>query len=291
MPYLIQNDFKRAIQLGNLNQVIGSDYSIINSWLLAAQEKASSYLIQKYDTSNEFTETVKWIKSNPYKAANRVYLDAAVYNPALNYAIGDVCIYQNNFYTATSNSVGITFNPANWSTPIPQYTLYFGAYPNPPFDVYGYYNKGDRVFWKNNVYTATNPTAQTNDAYVLQYGTFNNIPLRNYFPDAPQQTQWSSGVAYIIPANIDITNTAYWTQGDNRGQQMVQTVINLVLYYAHSRISPTSVPEHIKTNYMESINWLKDACDGIITPNLSKVQPNRGNKIRFGGNIRNNNSY
>lgn len=291
MPYLFQNDFKKQIQLGNLQQVIGTDYTIINSWILAAQEKAKSYLVQKYLVDQEFTDTNIWKGSNTYNAANRVYLDAPAYDATKTYNIGDYTTFQNNFYIAISVSTAIAFNAANWNTPIPQYTIYYALFPKPAFDVYNNYNVGDMVFWKNNIYTCNSATAQVNNSYVLQYGSIQNIPLQNSFPDAPNQSQWITVTPYIVPANTAITNTTYWIQGDNRGQQMVQTVINLVLYYAHARISPMSVPDHIKENYRESINWLKDACDGIITPNLTKIQPNSGNKIRYGGDIRKVNSY
>jgi len=294
MPYLIQNDFIKSIQPGNLNQVIGSNYSIINSWLLAAQEKAASYLQQKYDVASEFTNTNAWSFTASYQAANRVYLDAPAYSQTSAYNVNDLTLQGGNVYIciATISSGGEAFNPAHWTLLGPQYTLYFAAFPYPVFDVYGTYNVGDQVFYKNNIYTANSSTTISNDDYVLQYGSYNNIPLNNYFPDAPNQTQWTlTTTGYTVPADTLITNTTYWTLGDNRGQQMVQTLINLVLYYAHSRISPMNVPEHIKNNYRESIDWLKDAADGLITPNLTKLQPNKGNRIRYGGDVRLNLRY
>ncbi len=298
MPYLIQNDFLKQIQPGNLNAVIGSNYAIINSWLLEAQEKATSYLVQKYDVSQEFTNTAIWVGSLTYQAANRVYLDAPLYSTSSIYAIGNYCTYSAgvgqpvNFYIATAASNAIAFNPAHWSTPIPQYTIFYAAFPHPVFNVYNNYNVGDIVFWKNNIYTAAQSTTINNMAYVLQYGSYANIPLNNYFPDAPGNSQWTLTTSnYTVPANTAITNTAYWTQGDNRSQQMVATLCNLILYRAHARISPMNIPNHIKDNYKESVMWLKEAAVGDTTPNLIKLQPDKGNRVRFGGDIRLNLRY
>ncbi len=280
MPYLIPADFNKQIQKGNLNQVIGSDYTIINSWLLAAQEKATSYLTQKYLTEQEFTNTNQWIFSNTYLAANRVYLDAPVYDPTATYAIGNYTVYQNNFYIATATSTAIAFNPAKWTLINPQYTLYYAQYPQPYFNINTFYNIGDKVFWAGKVFTALQPSATYDNTYRLQVGV--PLPPINYFPGTPGYPQWDAGVTYGIPTNTAITNITYWTQGDNRGQQMVQVCINLVLYYAHARISPTSIPVHIKENYRDAIEWLKDAGDGMITPNLPLKQPNQGNRVRYG---------
>lgn len=292
MPYLIQNDFKKQIQIGNLNAVIGSDYSIILSWMLAAEEKAKSYLVQKYLIDQEFTNTNIWDRTKAYNAADRVYLDAPAYNAANTYTLNTLILQSGNIYQcSTAITVPEVFNASHWILLGAQYTLFYAIYPNPVFDVYGNYNVSDIIFWKNSSYTAKQPTANINNSYVLQYGSIQNIPLQNYFPDSPNQSQWVTPTDYSVPANTAITNTTYWIQGDNRGQQMVQVVINLVLYYAHARISPMSVPAHIKENYRDSIDWLKDAADGIITPNLPKIQPKAGNRIRYGGDIRRVNSY
>ena len=280
MPYLIQNDFKKAIQLGNLAAVIGSDYSIINSWLLTAQEKATSYLTQKYQTEAEFTETSIWDGSATYNAADRVYLDAPVYDATKSYTTGRYTVYANNFYIASNSSTAIAFNSANWTLIAPQYTIYYAAYPHPLFNINTFYNIGDQVYWMGKSYTALQPSATYDATYRLQIGL--PIPPINYFPGTPGYPQWDNGITYTVPANTLITNSTYWTQGDNRGQQMLQTCINLVLYYAHARISPMNIPNHIKENYTESVNWLVDAGDGKVTPKLLRRQPNQGNKIRYG---------
>lgn len=376
MPYLIQNDFLKQIQPGNLAAVIGSNYAIINSWLLAAQETAQENLEQKYDISYELTDTNVWNPAQVYYANDRVYLDAPAYVPATNYVIGNLALVTGNVYYCTAATTG-TFDPTAWSLVGPQYTIFYANYPQPVFNVYANYNEGDQVFWKNNVYTARQATSISNQSYVLQYGSYANIPLNNYFPDAPGQGQWGAPTPYQIPGGTPLvqyeylialpgsfmitidgnghtvytnpilegktgylvyprqgdqylgtgdiqynefgftilvpgfalideliiypnaysasptvpTITAYWTQGDNRSQKMVRTLLNIVLYYAHYRISPTSVPKHIEKAYDEAMTWLKEAKDADISPNLVKLQPNKGGRIRFGGDVRLNLRY
>jgi len=282
MPYLIQNDFLPRIQTLNLQQVIGSNYEIINTWLLTAQSKAISYLTQKYNTEAEFTDTNSWNYGAAYQAGSRVYLDAPVYDDTASYTTGQFTVYSGSFYVA--------FNPANWSLIAPQYTIYYGSYPALPYNINTFYNIGDTVFYNSLVYTALQSSATYSQTYLLQIGL--PYPPINYAPGTPGYTQWDGGVAYSIPANTPITNITYWTQGDSRSQEMVNVICDIVLYYAHRRISPMNIPALRHDAYIEAINWLKDAGDGKVTPGLVLRMPNQGFKIRYGqikgGNV---NSY
>jgi hypothetical protein len=294
MPYLIQNDLLKQIQQGNLNAITGTNYAIIDSWLLTAQETAEENLSQKYDISQEFTDTEAWNYSAVYQAANRVYLNAAAYDPvAGTYALNALTLQAGNIYQcSTAITVPEVFNAAHWTLLGAQYAFFYATYPKPVFNVYAFYNVGDMVFWNNNVYTAAKATQNPNDSYVLQYGSYGNIPLNNYFPDAPNQTQWTLTISgYNVPADTPISDTTYWTAGDNRSQKMVRTLINLVLYYAHFRISPQNIPVHIERAYNEALGWIKNAKGADISPKLTKLQPSKGARIRYGGDIRLNLRY
>ena len=76
MAYLIPNDYKKLIQTDNLNQVIGNDTNVLIGVELAAQAEAISYLVQKYEVGQEFTDTYQYDPAKVYKAKDRVYLDA-----------------------------------------------------------------------------------------------------------------------------------------------------------------------------------------------------------------------
>jgi hypothetical protein len=109
MSYLIQSDYNKQIQADNLNQVIGSDLSVLSSAELAAQEEITSYLIQKYDLTKEFTDTKPWSNAVAYKAGDRVsdsnilYFGAypkPIFDYTLIYAKGDQVFYKDKTYTA-----------------------------------------------------------------------------------------------------------------------------------------------------------------------------------------------
>jgi hypothetical protein len=52
------------------------------------------------------------------------------------------------------------------------------------------------------------------------------------------------------------------------------------------------VPEQRRINYEDSIAKLKGFADGDTTNiKLPLIQPKQGARIRYGGNVKNNNSY
>lgn len=295
MSYLILNDYKKHIQALNLNQVIGNDQSIVISWQLAAQEKCMSYLKQKYDVAQEFTDTTVWDPTKVYYAKNRVYLDATAYNPESNYGIGVLCLQLGNVYTCSQAIVvPEAFNAAHWTLLGPQYTLYYVGMPQPEFVLDNFYKVGDQVYWKNKVYTAKQNSAIYDQ---IQYPTLAAIPPSNYFPDMvynigqQSNSQWGTGTPFSVPAGTPLTSPL-WVQGDNRSQEMVEKCIDIVLYRAHSRISPQNVPEVRYNNYHDAISWLKQAAIGDpITANLPLLQPRRGARMRFGGEPKQQNGY
>ncbi len=295
MSYLIYNDYKRAIQSLNLLQVLGNDLTILQSWQLTAQEEAVSYLIQKYNTEWEFTDTSLWDIAKVYLAADRVYLDADLYNIANIYNIGDLVRLP-----ATAPALGQilkcnvdgttgTFDAANFTLLGLQYDLFYVSYPEPLFDINKFYNSGDLVYWAGKVWTATSSSGS--GASSIQYGVYQAVPSGNYFPGDPRSTMWGIGVAYSIPAGTLPTNGDYYTKGDNRGAQILQKVMDITIYYIHQRISPQNIPVSRVEGYRMAIQWLRDASRGEVTPNLPVRQPNQGNRIRYGGNVRNNNHY
>lgn len=291
MSYLILNDYKKQIQTLNLSQVTGGDNSILEAWQRTAQEKVISYLTQKYDTDTEFTDTTVWSDSKVYQAGDRVYLDAPGFIANTSYVLGQYATFNGNLYKCVSETNGATFDPTKWLLIGQQYVIYYGGYPQARFNVNYIYATGDQVFWKGKVYTARIGSVMPDS---IQYSQISNIPPRNRFPDqldnGQPNAQWGDGVSFVIPAATNIT-ASLWTAGDNRSQQMVQTCVDIVLYYVHQRISPNMIPELRTMNYHLALDWLKDAATGAVTPNLPVKQPNQGHRIRFGGKPKLNNSY
>ena len=73
-----------------------------------------------------------------------------------------------------------------------------------------------------------------------------------------------------------ITETAYFTEKDERNPKIVQVAIDILLYHLHSRISPRNIPDLRRLRYDGddpaqrggAIGYLKQVQKGVITPNL-----------------------
>ena len=294
MSYLIAKDFNKQIQSDNLNQVIGGDTTILYAAELTAFEEAKSYLVQKYDTSSEFQDLNVWASSSVYNPRNRVYLNPPVYNASNTYALGVYVLNATQVYKcSTTITVPEAFNSAHWLLVGSQYDIYNAVYPQPLFSYSTQYAVGDKVYWNGKVYTCLIATQPLSQSSALQYYQYQNLPYSNVAPDNVNQglQYWGSGTAYTVPANIDILNTTYWAYGDNRSQQMVTTVVDITLYHLHSRISPRNIPDLRVKRYDESIKWLIKCAKGEVTPNLPVLQPTQGGRVRYGGNIKQINSY
>ena len=292
MPYLIFPDFKKQIQTDNLLQIIGNDLTVLDTAELQAIEEAYGYLSQKYDISNEFTSTLVWNAAQQYQAHDRVYLDAPAYNHQTHYDIGALTLYEGKVYSCI---VAITeneqFTPEHWQLLGNQYAIFYAQYPQPLFDNLATYIAGDKVFWKNKVYTAIKGSFNWGDN--IQFRQIENIPPQNIFPDDPVNGRlyWGTGVSYSIPASTLPTDTEYWTLGDNRTQSVLMVVIDITLFHLHSRIAPRNIPDLRKDRYINAVDMLKAFARGEMTAKLPVLQPKQGARIRYGGGIKNINSY
>lgn len=291
MSYLIFSDFKRLIQTENLNQLISSDSSVLDSAILAAQSEVVSYLRQKYDVLTEFKSFSVWSKSVTYKSGDRVYLDAPAYISTINYTIGTLCIMSGLVYVCNAATTG-AFDSNKWNLLGAQYDMFFLKYPQPLFTFEGDYRVSDSVFWKDKVYISKQNTSTYSHAAQLNFGLQQNIPLGNTAPDDRDNglSYWGPGIAYSI-TNLDITNIV-WTAGDNRNPQLVNYCIDVAAYTVHARIAPRNVPDFRVKRYDDVISWLKNIAKGEdITADIARKEPRQGSRIRYGGNTKNQNSY
>lgn len=72
-----------------------------------------------------------------------------------------------------------------------------------------------------------------------------------------------------------------------RDQQVVRWICNLVLYYICERLPDKLIPEHIVTNYDDTIEMLKNLEDGKRSSQLPRITNNDNEpvtKFRWGGN-------
>lgn len=209
MGYLIPNDYLKQIQDLSLQQVISGNSYFQQSMELAAQADMNSYLVQKYDTVKEFTDTNAYDPTRNYNAADRVYLDAAAYSSAATYTLGALTLYQGNIYEC-STAIGVpeAFTIGHWTILGKQYDIFFANYPYPIFDlVNGCYKKGDIVFWKNHTYTAIGETKIYSHEDLLQFYQQTNIPFPNIFPDdrINGRNYWHDNGQYAAPAGNLLT--------------------------------------------------------------------------------------
>jgi hypothetical protein len=301
MSYLTPRDYKKTIQADNLQQIIGGDDTILTDAMETAVEEAQSHLVQKYVIDREFQDVVEWDKTDVYLAFNRVYLDAPLFNAASTYALGTYITYGATgakYLTVYRSNVAILvaapFNAAQWDAIAPQYTIYTPKLPAPEFNYLTRYKVGDLVTWNNKKYTCAIQTGTVTQDLALQFGSYQNIPTGNIFPDDPVNglQYWGAGVAFNVPATTQIDNTTLWVQDDPRSRQVVKCVVDITLYYIHDRIAPRNIPDLRIKNYDDSIKKLKKFAEGDTTNvKMPLIQPKQGQRIRFGGNVKHNNTY
>ena len=307
--FLYYGDYAKQIQSDNLSQITGGNLTILADAQSAAVEECMSYLRQKYDVSQAFQSITKFDMTKTYKAGQTVYLDADAYDPLKTYALNALVLQGGSVYSCkTAITVPEAFTLAKWNLLGSQYDKFFAAYPQSIFDYQQYYSKGDKVFWKDKVYTALVSSTSLDHQAMLEVNISGTDPVANNFPDK-STSQWGTGVAYSVTAGTLVTNTTSWTAGDNRGQKLLMICIDITLYHLHARISPKNIPDlrthrycgmaedrvsdksHVIYPTYSALGWLQSAAKGDISPNLPVLQPKSGRRIRFGGNQKLINQY
>ena len=292
MGYLTSADLKRVIQTNNLNDIVGNDTAMVTYAEQAAITEAVSYLSPKYMTEVEFADTVGFFPMMNYAYKQRFLMDAPAFSNSKTYAQYDTVSYTGNVYWALSVLAPGAFNPNNWQLVGKQGNLWYLKAPTGATDfvMSGYYRLGDKVMWNGVQYTCVKETTQYDHGMLIQFGTRENIPPVNQFPDALGQQQWTSSGAYYWTGAGVLANK--FTEADNRNQQLVNYIIDIMLYHLHARISPRNIPELRLERYDNAINWLKQCAKGDdINAGLPRKTPAQGMRIRWGGKIQNNFDY
>jgi hypothetical protein len=263
MGYLVITDYKKIIQTDNLNQILGSDYSLLTSIESMAESELKSYLVQKYDTSKEFVPFQIYNSAVFYLGYERLYLDAPAFNVTASYIPNELVLYNGNVYAALTNVSPGIWDITDWLYLGSQYTLY---YVDPSADVFDYYKSyavGDHVWFNGKTYTCV----------IANSG--NNPDANAYY--------WGIGNAILIPSVDLLFDGNAFVKGDNRNQQMVTYMTDVALYHLHSRIAPRNIPDLRVKRYDDAIAWLKQCAKGDdITANLPKIQPTQGMRNRYG---------
>ena len=292
MGYLRYRDYSRQIQDVNLTQILGADDSIRLDSEVAAEAEVKGYLAPKYDIDTEFSHTFVWSPSVAYKGYALVELNYSDYVPATVYAINDLVTYSGKCYICIHAGATGTFNPAHWTLLGTKYDLFNIVPPAQDFDYKGYYSIGDQVFWKDKIYTAIKSSPILDHNTALQYGRVSSLPYPNVFPDDPidGKTYWGTGTAFSVNAGTLPTNAA-WTKGDNRATRLVQITVDICLYHLHSRIAPRNIPQLRMDRYAAAVAYLDMILTGKISADIPLNQPKTDGMIRWGGDVKRDNSY
>jgi len=311
--FLFYGDYAKQIQDVTLQQVIGSNLTILDTIQKAAVEECISYLRLKYDTSKAFLPVTQHDKTKAYNAGQTVYLNASAYSPTQTYVLGAMVLQAGSVYVCSTAIIAAeAFTIGHWTLVGTQYELFFAKLPEQAFNYLKIYAIGDKVFWKDKVYTAQQASQVLDHEALLQIGQAGTNQVVNIFPDDTTKgvQYWGAGETYTVPASTEIANTDFWTLGDNRDQKLLMTCIDIALYHVHARVSPRNIPELRVNRYMgdpadrislehrilypiySALGWLQSVTIGEdINPNLPVIQPISGRRIRFGGNQKNINSY
>lgn len=290
MAYITEQDLKRLIQTDNVAQLTGSSAAVLNSAIETAITEAKSYLRAKYDIAVEFTDTPVFTYGTGYGYAARVYINADGYSGAVSYTVNQMAVQNGIVYRCTTNTTG-SFNPAHWSAIGSQYALFYVKAPvsHAPFDVLTQYKVDDKVLYKGRKYTAKKASIVLSRSEALDYVNIENLPATNVLPDDPVNgaAYWTDNGLHTV-TNFWPNNTDYWTAGDNRNQQIVNTCIDIALYHLHSRIAPHNIPDLRVKRYDDGIAWLRRCAKGEdITADIPMYQPRQGGRVQYGGGVKN----
>lgn len=269
MARLLRNkDYEKYIQTSNLLQVIEDNYQVLYDVEQAAQAEMTSYLVQRYVTSEVFTDTTVFDPTVVYYGKNLVYITADAFSAASTYAAAALVFQTGNVYSSIAGSSPGTFDASDWNLLGAQYAFFYVSLPHPEYSPTTAYVIGNQIWYANKTYTCVQ-------------SCINILPTESAY--------WGTGMAYSVTAILPTDNTK-WSVGDNRNQQIVMHLIDVTLYHCHSRINPRNVPELRMIRYDGNgptqsggaIGWLKRVASGDVTADLPNINPQQGMSIRYG---------
>lgn len=261
-------DYERAIQSDNLAQIIESNYSLLIDVEQAGQLTMIGHLKQRYQVDRAFANTGSFNLALTYKGTNLVEYTEPTFSASTVYTINQRVVYSGNIYKSIAGSSAHAFNVSEWTLLCADKLLYYVTLPNAEYSNDTTYATGDIVWYKDYTYTCRTPITgilPTNTSY------------------------WTLGSLYSI-TNIYPTDATKWTQADNRNQEIVQYLIDIVLYNIHCRINPRNIPDLRKERYDGNepqqrggaIGWLKNIASGKIFVDIPEILPEQGNSINWG---------
>lgn len=270
MRLLRTKDYYSQIQQDNLEQVIENDELILKQVEQAAQAEMVSYLTQRYEVSNVFTDTTEFSIDATYYGKNLIEYTAPEYSTGTTYSAYTRIVYNDLIYKSIGATTGGTFNTSEWEYITPDKTLYYAKLNASEYVHTTTYSLGDVVWYNSKTYTAlTNSiVSYVPSAYPALWGTGTDYTFSGHFPE----------------------ETTYWQQGDNRNALLCMFLADLVLYHLHCRINPQNVPISRLVRYDGNtekqtggaIGWLKKIAAGELNADLPEILPVQGNRFSWG---------
>jgi len=266
--FLLDSDYILQIQDDNLLQIIESDQAIKLKAELTAETEIISYLEQRYDKEKIFLSSQLFVFANTYMGKNLVEYSEPAYSAATTYVTDDRVSQDKKIYKSIAGNSPEAFDILKWTLITENKSLYFATLPEPEFSLLVTYLAGEKVWYKDSVYTAT-------------VDTIGNLPTDTDF--------WGAGVPFSFTGALP-DDTTKWTKGDNRNQQILTYYIDIALYHMHSRINPRNTPELRLIRYDGNgqfqkggaIGWLKMVGRGDVNADLPILEPIQGSSITFG---------
>lgn len=259
MAYLYYRDYERLIQAENLTQVVNSDDDLRVEMQETALEEVKSYIVQRFDMTNELRDLAVYSLTDTYVGKSRVYLNADTYVGANSYVANDLTLFSGNVYICINATTG-TFTPADWALLGPRWAIFVATTPYPVFDYETSYTAGDQVWYLGSNYTA----------------------IQNAEGIKPTDTDyWQNDGTYSFSGELP-TDTNFFTAGDDRNKQIRMYMVDICLYHLLTRIAPRNTPQNRIDRYFAAISWLKMVARGEVTANLPLIQPEQGGRIRWG---------
>lgn len=266
MARLLRNlDYKRHIQDYDLDQMIESNNQILLDTEQTAQAEMRSYLVQRYRVDEIFTNTTEFDVEATYKAKNLVEYTADAFSAATTYLKGDRVLYLGYIYESINGSAAHAFNSSEWTQICIDKALFYVTVPESEYDPETNYAIGDKIWYKDKVYTCV-------------VACVNILPTESAF--------WGTGRPYSINGVLP-DETAKWTAGDNRNQQIVVFLMDIVIYHLLPRITGHNAPEvriqrYGSPNGGGAIGWLYKVAHGGLNADLPVYNPERGLSMRYG---------
>lgn len=233
---------------------------------------------------NPTTDTTNWGLLGTQYALFHIPFPYPKFNLYTRYYIGDNVIYKNKVYECKANSV----------LPDHQAVLQYGTYNNASnINSFPDDGNGGLKQWGVGVpysFSGLLPTALPTDftawSSVTTYSTGNRI---SYDSIIYQALKNSTNIA--PDTDISAWQPVSWLSGDDRNGLIVQKTIDIALYHLHAAIAPRNIPELRTKRYDDAIAFLKDCAIGNVTLDSPLLEPIQGRRIRYGGSIKNINSY